>query len=220
VAGQGLASRRAPQAPEEHATPRRGGGPPPTEEPPPRAPLITNARLALTFFIGAEAMLFAGLMSAHLVLRASAGEWPPAGQPRLPVGVTAANSAVLFASGLAAVAGWRAIRVGNRARLKRRLAAATLLGALFLGVQGGEWVRLVRHGLSLASVYGAGFAVLVGLHAAHAAGGLAWLVWVARRASVWRYSARRHQAVELSVIYWVFVCALWAVLFPLIYLGW
>jgi heme/copper-type cytochrome/quinol oxidase subunit 3 len=219
MAGQGLASRRAPDPPGIEEAPGRGGGSPPTEEPPRRQPLVTNARLALTFFIGAETMLFAGLMSAHVVLRAAAGEWPPVGQPRLPVGVTAANSAALFTSAVAALAGWRAIRAGNRARLGRRLAAAALLGALFLGVQGGEWIRLVRHGLSLSNTYGAGFAALIGLHAVHVAGGLLWLLYVGWRSLGWHYSARRHEAVELSVIYWVFVCALWAALFPLVYLG-
>jgi cytochrome c oxidase subunit 3 len=200
MAGQGLASRRALESPR-------------------REPLVTNARLALTFFIGAEAMLFAGLMSAHVVLRAAAGDWPPAGQPRLPVGLTAANSAVLFASAVAALAGWRAVRSGDRARLGRRLGWAALLGALFLGVQGGEWIRLVRHGLNLSNTYGAGFAALIGLHAVHVAGGLVWLLCAAWRSSRWSFSPRRHQAVELSVIYWVFVCALWAALFPLVYLG-
>jgi heme/copper-type cytochrome/quinol oxidase subunit 3 len=164
-------------------------------------------------------MLFAGLMSAHVVLRSAAGEWPPAGQPRLPVGLTAANSVVLFASGIAAFLGWRAIRAGARGRLGTWLGAAALLGALFLGVQGGEWMRLVRHGLSLSNTYGAGFAALIGLHAAHAAAGLLWLLWIVWRSSGWSFSARRHQAVELSVIYWIFVCALWAALFPLVYLG-
>ena len=53
-------------------------------------------------------MLFAGLLSAFLVSRASAPFWPPANQPRLPVAVTGLNTGLLVLSGLTM---WRVVRL-------------------------------------------------------------------------------------------------------------
>jgi cytochrome c oxidase subunit 3 len=168
-------------------------------------------------FIGSEVMLFAGLMGAYVVLRYGSAVWPPAGQPRLPVAVSAANSVALLLSAVTVRRAWTAIRAGDRERMRRALGATALLGTLFLAVQGSEWARLVRHGMSLGSTYGSTFAALIGLHGAHVLGAVAWLLFVLWRARGWIYSARRHQAVELCAIYWIFVCGLWVVLFALVY---
>ncbi|MGH7478931.1 MAG: hypothetical protein ACREJ8_04995, partial [Candidatus Methylomirabilales bacterium] len=75
---------------------RFDGGPPPEF---PRDPFgrgeggrgqpgVSNARLGMLIFLGAEAMFFAGLIGAFLVFRFGSATWPPPGQPYLPVGVT------------------------------------------------------------------------------------------------------------------------------------
>ncbi|MFQ5632336.1 MAG: hypothetical protein ACE5I1_26500, partial [bacterium] len=60
----------------------------------------SNSIVAMLLFIGAELMFFAGLIGAFIVLRFGAMDWPPAGQPRLPVAVTGINTAILLFSGL------------------------------------------------------------------------------------------------------------------------
>ena len=59
---------------------------------------MSNARLAILIVIAAEIMFFTGLVGAYLVYRLSARDWPPPGLPTLPIGITAANTLVLFAS--------------------------------------------------------------------------------------------------------------------------
>ena len=213
---QGVAGRFPDEPGGAHREAEMGGGPP-AEPPPPAAPAVSNARLGLMMFIGAEVMLFAGLMGAYVVLRYGSSVWPPPGQPRLPVGVSAANSAALLLSAVTVRRAWTAIRLGDRERLRRRLLATALLGTIFLVVQGSEWIRLVRHGMSLGSTYGSTFAALIGLHGAHVLVAVAWLLFVLWQARGWAYSARRHQMVELCAIYWIFVCGLWVALFALIY---
>ncbi len=94
-----------------------------------------------------------------------------------------------------------------------------LLGTLFLAVQGAEWVRLLHQGLTLASgTYGATFYVLIGCHAAHVLVAVAWLVATVLLAGLGRFTASRHAALEMCGIYWYFVCGLWVILFPLVYL--
>jgi cytochrome c oxidase subunit 3 len=181
------------------------------------APPVSNTRLAMLVLIAAESMLFAGLIGTYLVFRL-AQKWPPPDLPRLPLGLTAANSLVLFASLVPMTRALRAVRKGDRATVVRALELTALLGTLFLLVQGFEWVRLVRHGLTLGgSMYGATFYVLIGCHAAHVLVAVVWLVVTALLARRGAFRAARHAALEMCGVYWYFVCALWVVLFPLVY---
>lgn len=192
--------------------------PPPRE--PERRPAFSNARLAMLLFLGTDAMFFAGFIGAFLVLRAGAPVWPPPFQPRLPIEVTAVNTAVLLASGYTMARALRAIRRGDQAGLTRGLGWTAALGASFLGVQGYEWLRLVEFGLTLSSgAYGATFYTLIGTHGVHVLGALAWLLITLVRAKRRRFTARDHVAVTLCGMYWYFVVGLWPVLYTLVYLA-
>jgi len=194
-------------------------GPPPDPRPP-AGPVVSNARLGMLVFLGAEAMFFAGLIGAFLVFRLGSLTWPPAGQPRLPVGVTAVNTAILLLSSYTMYRALRAIRGGSRRGLAGGLLATALLGAVFLGVQGVEWVRLIHFGLTLSTgVYGATFYTLIGTHGLHVLGAVLWLAVVLVGVTRNRFSAARHVAVELCGMYWYFVVGLWPILFGLVYLN-
>lgn len=203
-----------------HVGPPRppAGGDDGHSEPAPHRP-FDNLRVAILFFIGAESMFFAALVSCLFVLRASLPVWPPPLQPRLPIGVTTANTVVLLASSLAMILAGRALARAHRRDVVRWLSVAAALGVLFLTVQGSEWVRLIRHGLTLSSsTYGTTFYTLIGTHALHVAGALAWLVataWLAAAGSVGR---NRGSLVRGCALYWHFVVALWLVLFVAVYL--
>lgn len=188
------------------------------EPAPPPAPPISNARIAVVTLLVAETMFFSGLIGAYLVYRVGAPVWPPANLPRLPLAVTWANTLVLMASGVAMVGAVRAARRDDQRALRRGLGITAFLGVTFLAVQGSEWARLMRHGLTLtAGMYGATFFTLIGTHAAHVVGAVVWLSivwWLARRG---RFAGGRDAAVEACAIYWVFVCALWLALFALVY---
>jgi heme/copper-type cytochrome/quinol oxidase subunit 3 len=180
---------------------------------------IDNARLGLLVFLGAETVLFAAFVAGFFVLRVGAPVWPPPAQPRLPVLVTGLNTLCLLASSLSMRAAVRALRRGDRPGLQRGLWLTALLGAVFLAVQGLEWVRLIGFGLRASSgVYGGTFYTLIGLHGAHVLGALTWLVVVAL--GVWRgrLGARRATPVTVCAMYWHYVVALWPILYVLVYL--
>ena len=196
-----------------------GEDPPPPDPWPPPGPVVSNARLGMLVFLGAEAMFFTGLIGAFLVFRLGSLTWPPAGQPRLPVAVTGVNTVILLLSGYTMYRALRAIREGNRRGLAGGLLATALLGAVFLGVQGVEWVRLIRFGLTLSTgTYGATFYTLIGTHGLHVLGAVLWLLVMLVGATRNRFSAARHVALELCGMYWYFVVGLWPILFALVYL--
>lgn len=177
--------------------------------PAPEARAVSNAVLGTALYIGAAVMLFGGLIGAALVLRAGTASWPASDPGRLPVAVTGANMLVLLVSGGFV---WRAQRMPIRAGRRRALDAATVLGAVFLCVQGAEWAVLLAHGLRVASgPYGAVFYTLVGAHAVHALGGLVVLLITASRIR------RGAGDVAACALYWGFVVLLWPVVYVLVY---
>ena len=159
----------------------------------------------------AETMLFTTLLGGYVVLRGAGGAWPPAGMPRLPLAVTWVNTFVLLASCWTMSRAWRAFALHEARQLRYSLAETALLGSTFLAIQGTEWVRLVKFGLTLStSIYGATFYLLIGLHGLHVLAAVVWLLWLTL--------FRRESSADLCAMYWFYVCGLWAVLFPAVYL--
>jgi cytochrome c oxidase subunit 3 len=196
--------------------PRFGDGPP--GDGGREAPVISNGRLAVLILLAGETMLFAGFIGSFLIYKLSAPFWPPPGLPRLPVAVTWVNTFILLSSGVTMFLAVRSIRRNRVAQLKWLLGLTALLGTTFLAVQGSEWVRLVAHGLHLTSgTYGATFYTLIGLHGFHVLCAVIWLLGVFVAALMGRFTVFRYSAVEICAIYWYFVCAVWPVLFYLVY---
>ena len=181
---------------------------------------VDKAVFGLFVFIATEVMFFAGLISAFIILKAGASSWPPADQPRLPIEVTALNTVFLLISGYTVYRAGRAVRRNYVLSLNMWLLTTGLLGALFLGIQGFEWTRLVGYGLTLSSsVYGATFYALIGAHGLHVLIAIVSLLFVLSRAWRRRYSTESHTGVRLCQIYWLFVVGMWPVLYVLVYLG-
>ncbi|OLC13645.1 MAG: hypothetical protein AUH29_12555 [Candidatus Rokubacteria bacterium 13_1_40CM_69_27] len=181
--------------------------------------MLDNVVLATIFFIGAEVMFFTGLIFSFWILRLAAPVWPPPLQPRLPLGVTGVNTLVLLASSVVMVAAGRALNAGDRGLAVRRLATAAGLGGLFLLVQGYEWVRLIRFGLTVSSgAYGATFYTLIGTHAVHVFGALVWLAVTLLLAARGRFADGGTAPFRACALFWHFVVALWPILYLSVYL--
>lgn len=192
-----------------------GGGPP---APAVREPLISNAQLGVVIFIAFETMIFLGLVTAYWVLRSATFAWPPPNMPHLPLAVTSVNTVMLSFSAFTMSRAVKAARAGSQAGLRSALVATAVLGAGFLAIQGSEWARLIHQGLTLSSgSYGGTFYALIGLHALHVVGAVIWLLAVLAIAYRGKFTAQRRAAVTLCATYWYYVCALWVVLFGIVY---
>lgn len=178
-------------------------------------PPVSNARLGMLMLIAAETMLFAGLIGSYVMFRMGSVVWPSA-HLYLPIGVTWINTGVLLLSGYTMQQAISAARKPKRALLFRQLAFTLTLGSLFLCVQGYEWTQLLHDGLTISTgIYGATFYTLIGCHALHVFAAVVWLgmvLWLARKDIAAVY-------VEICGMYWRYVCALWVVLFALVYLN-
>lgn len=162
-------------------------------------------------------MFFMALVSAYSVIKAGAGTWAPPSGAVLPVAVTAVNTVVLMTSGVMFFLAGRAMRdVRKQSDARHLYLQALALGAVFVGIQGYEWVGLLAHGMTFkANIFSTCFYFLVGSHALHA--------FVAIAVMAWFYMTRaRHGRLTISQmtslqIFWFFVVGIWPILYGLVY---
>ncbi len=182
---------------------------------------IPNAVLGMVFLLVTELMFFGGLISAFIVNKAG-WEWPPAGQPRLPVEVTAVNTLVLLCSAVTIYLATRSFsrsENGDVRKIKKWLVWTMVLGLVFVTAQGVEWVRLLGFGLTTtSSMYGAFFYTLIGAHGLHVLAGLSILLYLWFYLEKQKTLEAKKNTLKACSLYWYFVVGIWPVLSVLVYL--
>jgi len=159
-------------------------------------------------------MFFMALASAFLVRRGN-GNWIPVHIPTLMW----INTVVLLASSATLEMGRHRLAQGRLSGYKNLWLLTTILGAGFLVGQIVAWRRLVAEGIYLASNPASSFFyIFTGAHALHLFGGVAALIYVAKR-NFDQAQVTRSVAAEVTSFYWHFLDALWLFLLALLYLG-
>ncbi len=167
-------------------------------------------------FVMSEMMFFGALISAFLIVKSGNVMWPPPGQPRLPVSLTAINSLFLVGSGVLVYLSNQSLSRGDKEGSKKRLGIAILCGLVFVGIQGFEWVRMLQHGLTMtSSTYGSFFYMIIGCHGLHVAGALLVLGNVYRKFVKGTLKSESYWGVQ---VFWYFVVGVWPILYVLVYL--
>ena len=185
---------------------------------------ISNPILGMLLFITSEVMFFAGLFAAYFNVRANAPHWPPIepaelaehfnlhAEPWYALGLTI----VLIISSFTCQLGVAAIRRNDRTGYIRAISLTLVLGILFLVGQAYDYMTL---GFGLGDgVFGTTFYTLTGFHGAHVFGGVIMLSVILYRGMAGQFSARHHDAVEATSIYWHFVDVVWIALFSTLYI--
>jgi len=181
---------------------------------------ISSNVLGMLIFIASELVLFLALIIVFTLARAGHPEWPPFGQPRLPLLISSINTLILLISGLTMYQAWRYIRDGYIYAFQRQVFITTVLGIVFLMFQGFEWFNLIRFGLKVtANLYGATFYVLIGMHALHVLIAVQVLIFVWRKALRGAYTATDHSGLIMGGLFWEFVVLIWPILFIVVYLA-
>lgn len=179
--------------------------------------VVSNGVLGMILVVFVEVMLFAGFISAFVIVKARAvgSVWPPPNQPRLPFERTAINTTMLIASGIVLLIAHRAYQRGNRS-IGSLLMVAILLGGTFVALQGAEWVALLQEGLTLtSSTYGSLFYTIIGAHAAHAVVAIGLLGWAWLRLMA---GTLTREAMSTVSLFWYFVVLVWPFLYFQVYM--
>jgi cytochrome c oxidase subunit III len=182
---------------------------------------ISNPILGMILFITSEVMFFAGLFAAYFAVRAQAPQWPPAefADSLHIFPLVGPATVLLIISSVTVQFGVWAIRRNDRTGFIRNIAITLLLGIIFLVMQAADYLVLAHEGLTLgAGPFGTTYYTLTGFHGAHVFGGVIMLGVVLYRAMAGQFSARHHDAVEATSLYWHFVDVVWIALFATLYL--
>jgi heme/copper-type cytochrome/quinol oxidase subunit 3 len=182
-----------------------------------RREVVPSSVLGMLIFIGTEVMLFSGLISAFTITRAGVPPlaWALPSGLMLPAAETAFNSLALLASGVLMFLAHRQFRAADTSKAARTLLAATLLGALFVLLQGREWWALLSQGVTMqASTLGAFFYLIVGTHALHAVAAIVGL------GVAWARMGRGTLTPGFffgAQTFWYFVVGIWPVIYLRVY---
>jgi heme/copper-type cytochrome/quinol oxidase subunit 3 len=171
--------------------------------------IVSNQVLGVSLLVSTEVMFFTGLISAFLVTKSQQLNWPPGFQQRFPVGLSLVNMVILLLSGITM---FLAIK---SAKKNIKLMLSTLaMGLFFVIFQGIEWLRLLEFGLhSSTNIYGSFFYLIIGAHGLHVLGGLIALMLFLFM------DIKKIESLKAMAIYWIFVVALWPLLYFLVYLS-
>lgn len=176
-------------------------------------------RSGMVLFLVNEATLFASLISSYFFLAVASAAWPPAGIGRPSLTLPLIMTAALLSSSGVLVYAERELERGNRSRYRAGVAVTVLLGTTFLLLQAKEYAVKLVEVRPTASAYGSLFFTITGLHGAHVAFGLLFLVW-SLLASVKRPSLpERSLAIRNASLYWHFVDGVWLVILTSLYLS-
>ncbi len=201
-----------------------GGGVPPAggnggagdegKQGPHRPASATRYYTGIAIGIVSVLMFFMALASAFL-LRKRGSDWVPVHIPAL----IWVNTVVLLVSSGTLELARKKLADQDLAGFRRFWLVTTILGVAFLLGQVVAWRILVNEGIYLASNPASSFFyIFTGAHALHLLGGVAALIYVARR----NYDAAkitRTVAAEVTSYYWHFMDALWLFLVALMYIG-
>ncbi len=187
-------------------------------------PQVSLARFGMMTFLASEAMLFAGLIGAYIVLRISQGHaYRPEDAPKLPWVMTGINTLILVSSSFTCVWAERKVLKGSNPALG--LLVTALLGLTFVVLQGFEWTHLYhermwfdRAGSGGPSVYSANFFTLTGFHGLHVSIGVLMIFIAFFMALAGKFTPHNHTFLEIASLYWHFVDVVWVFLFTILYL--
>jgi len=144
------------------------------------------------------------------------GGWPPRGlQPIDPFEIPLLNTTLLLSRGVTITWAHIAILCSNSFEAHLSLALTVLLGALFRGIQLGEYI--VGSFAISDSVFGSTFYVATGFHGLHVIIGTFFILYAWNRLLLGHFSMLHHFGFEARAWYWHFVDVVWLFLFICIY---
>jgi heme/copper-type cytochrome/quinol oxidase subunit 3 len=181
---------------------------------------ISHNKLMMWSFLASDCMFFGTFIMMYMVFRpqmANLGDLGP--NVLLNIPFSSLMTFVLLMSSLSFVLGLSALQRGNEAGMRVWLSATAVLGLLFLGGEGFEYLSFYDHGLSIGTnVFGTAYYVLTGFHKFHVLIGVVWLLGIVAMSYRGQVPKERSEMVEIAGLYWHFVDIVWIVIFTFVFL--
>jgi cytochrome o ubiquinol oxidase subunit 3 len=188
----------------------RGGG----------GPASTRTAVAYGFwiFLLSDIIMFSGLFAAYAVLSGSTASGPTGRELFNLHSAFIETACLLFSSytcGLGALSAERQ----HRERFYVFAALTFILGAAFLFIEVSEFADMVSKGAGPSrSAFLSSFFALVGMHGAHVASGLLWLVYMVAQVAVKGLRPHVLRRLLCFSLFWHALDIIWVGVFTLVYL--
>jgi cytochrome c oxidase subunit 3 len=186
--------------------------------------------LGMWVFLGQELLFFGGIFLAYAAMRYAYPETFAAAHEHLNLTIGTINTAVLLLSSYSAALSVWAARTGRLALRTWLMLATAVLGCVFLGLKGLEYVEKFAEGFLPGRFYtGSGipgrpdiffgiYFATTGLHALHVVIGIGLFAFFAFSARFRDDPEALRNTTHNVALYWHFVDLVWIYLFPLLYL--
>ncbi len=180
---------------------------------------VDKEKTGIWVFLASEIILFGGLLTSYMFVRANSTYWPNALETH-DVVLGTINTIVLLTSSLAMILALHSARTGNTTGIKIALSSALILGIVFLEIKlGFEWPAEYRKGFTITSGLPAStYYALIGIHGMHVAIGCVAISYLLIRAFEGQFTKTKNTGIENLGLYWHFVDIVWMFLFTLFYL--
>jgi cytochrome c oxidase subunit 3 len=178
-----------------------------------------NKFLGFWFFLGGETILFATFFGTFLGLRNAVADGPSS-QEIFALPLVFIMTMLLLTSSLTSVIAMTAMKKNNFGKLKLWMWITVILGIAFISFEIYEFYEYVHHyGLGFStSAFASAFYTLVGLHGAHVAFGLCWMITLLIRYNNKGITLTNAPKFYLASLYWHFIDVVWVFIFTVVYL--
>ncbi|MFC5712294.1 cytochrome (ubi)quinol oxidase subunit III [Thalassorhabdus alkalitolerans] len=177
-----------------------------------------NKFLGFWVFLGGETAMFATFFGAYLGLRGGVGDGP-ASADLFHLPLVFIMTMLLLTSSLTSVLAMFAMKKNNFKAMMIWLWITVLLGLGFIGLEIYEFVEYYHYGLGFStSAFASAFYSLVGLHGAHVAFGLLWIITLLIRYRKAGITLTNAPKFYLFSLYWHFIDVVWVFIFTVVYL--
>ena len=154
-------------------------------------------------------MMFGGLTSGYIVRRGE-GDWVVFDMPT----AFYTSTGLIILSSITTYWALISVKQNNKKNLINALLITLVLGIAFSISQWIGWKQLVDNGIFfIGNPSGSFFYVLTGLHLAHLAAGVIFLVYVLFKSILNKYNPDSYLGIRNCNIYWHFLDILWVYLF-------
>lgn len=179
--------------------------------------LIENSRYAVFMGLAIDLILFAGLIGAYLVLRASSSQWPPPELSHFSFGFPIASAISLWLSAVALVISIRAQAANRLNQMRMGLLAALLILMVFLGLNGSDWVTVMHHERLAHTLFGGIYFMVTGIFHLHVVAGMIYTMAKLRQVSRWKQYTRSTLSVQHLLYFFSLLAGIWVAIFFVVY---
>lgn len=174
--------------------------------------------LGFWIYLMTDCILFASVFATYIVLRENTFGGPGGGE-LFDMPFVLIQTLLLLTSSFVCGLALLAARARKKVAVIGWLVATFIFGAAFLALELSEFIKLIGEGHGWqASAFLSSFFTLVGLHGAHIAVGLLWLVVIVWQIMRLGFTAGTTRRLTLFSLFWHFLDVIWICIFTIVYL--